>query len=63
MKTKGLDGFLFSWKFVVCLLLMQFLLMPVATQGFRWEESSSIIVYTLSHAFFQQMYALSLIHI
>lgn len=57
MKTKGLEGFLFSWKFVVCLLLMQFLLMPVATQGFRWEDSSNIIVYTLSHAFFQQMYA------
>lgn len=36
MKTQGLEGFVLSGKFVVCLLLAQFLLMPVATEDFHW---------------------------
>ena len=57
MKTRGLEGFVLSGKFVVCLLLAQFLLMPVATENFHWAVIGDIIGYTLSHAFFQQMYA------
>lgn len=57
MKTRGLEGFVLSGKFVVCLLLAQFLLMPVATENFHWAAIGDIIGYTLSHAFFQQMYA------
>ena len=57
MKTRGLEGFVLSGKFVVCLLLAQFLLMPVATEDFHWAAIGDIIGYTLSHAFFQQMYA------
>ena len=46
-----------SGIFVACLLLAQFLLMPVATEDFHWAAIGDIIGYTLSHAFFQQMYA------
>lgn len=53
MKTRGLEGFVLSGKFVVCLLLAQFLLMPVATENFHWAVIGDIIGYTLSHAFFQ----------
>lgn len=57
MKTLSFEGFVLSWKFVVCLLLAQFLLIPVATENFHWADIGGIIGYTLSHAFFQQMYA------
>lgn len=59
MKEKELDSFVLSWKFVVCLLMAQFLLIPVVTRGFSWEDSGVVIGYTLSHAFFQQMYSCS----
>lgn len=57
MRKNGLESFVLSWKFVVVLVIAQFLLLPVATRGFDWHNSSGIIGYTLSHAFFQQMYA------
>ena len=55
MRAKGLEDFVFSWKFVTCLLLAQFLLVPIATRNFGWADSGIIVAYTLSHALFQQM--------
>lgn len=57
MRTKGLEDFVFSWKFVTCLLLAQFLLVPIATRNFAWADSGIIVAYTLSHALFQQMFS------
>ena len=35
---------------------MQFILLPIATKGFRWENIGDLIIYTLSHALIQGMY-------
>lgn len=58
MKTtnKLLDRFLLSWKFIVLIIVMQFAFPPIATRGFQWEDFGNIIMYTLSHAFIQDMY-------
>lgn len=35
---------------------MQFILLPIATKGFRWENIGDLIIYTLGHAPIQRMY-------
>lgn len=59
MKTKNntLDKFLLSWKFIVLIIILQFVLPPIATKGFQWEEWGNIIIGTLTHAFIQNMYS------
>lgn len=58
MKTKNdaLDKFLLSWKFIVWIIILQFVLPPLATRGFKWEDGGNIINSTLTHAFIQNMY-------
>lgn len=59
MKTTNnvLDRFLLSWKFIVLIIVMQFVLPPIATRGFQWEDFGTVIISTLSHAFIQDMYS------
>ena len=58
MKTiyNALDRFLLSWKFIVWMIVLQFILFPVATKGFQWESVGNLVFYTLEHAFIQNMY-------
>lgn len=53
----SLDKFLLSWKFIVLIIVMQFILPPIATRGFQWEDFGTIIISTLSHAFILDMYS------
>ena len=57
MKESRFENFLTSWKFFLLLVLLQFLLMPVATKGFKFEAAGDLIFYTLRHAFIMDMYA------
>ena len=41
------ERFCTSWKFFLVLIVLQFVLMPVATKGFRFEEMGQIIFTTL----------------
>ena len=64
MKANRWESFLTSWKFFSLLVVLQFILMPVATKDFRFEAAGDIVFYTLQHAFIMDMYSyLSLIHI
>ena len=40
------ERFCTSWKFFLVLIVLQFVLMPVATKGFRFEEMGQIIFTT-----------------
>lgn len=53
----SLDKFLLSWKFIVLIIVMQFILPPIATRGFQCEDFGTIIISTLSHAFILDMYS------
>ena len=55
-RNSALDKFLLSRKFIVCIIVLQFILLPIATKGFRWENIGDLIIYTLSHALIQGMY-------
>lgn len=55
-RNSALDKFLLSRKFIVCIIVLQFILLPIATKGFRWENIGNLIIYTLSHALIQGMY-------
>lgn len=57
MTKSRFENFLTSWKFFLLLVLLQFLLMPVATKGFKFEAAGDLIFYTLGHAFIMDMYA------
>lgn len=56
MTKSRFENFLTSWKFFLLLVLLQFLLMPVATKGFKFEAVGDLIFYTLGHAFIMDMY-------
>ena len=58
MKTINnvLDRFLLSWKFMVWMIVLQFILFPVATKEVQWESVGNMVFYTLGHAFIQNMY-------
>lgn len=49
-------NFLTTWKFFLLLVLLQFVLMPVATKNFRFEAAGDLISYTLGRAFIMDMY-------
>ena len=53
------DRFSTSWKFFLVLIVLQFLLLPVATRGFQVEESGTIIISTLAHAIINRLYSYS----
>ena len=55
-RNSALEKFLLSRKFIVCIIVLQFILLPIATKGFRWENIGDLIIYTLSHALIQGMY-------
>lgn len=52
MKANRWESFLTSWKFFSLLVVLQFILMPVATKDFRFEAAGDIVFYTLQHAFY-----------
>ncbi len=45
-RNSALDKFLLSRKFIVCIIVLQFILLPIATKGFRWENIGDLIIYT-----------------
>lgn len=55
------ERFCTSWKFFLVLIVLQFVLMPVATKGFRFEEMGQIIFTTLGHALINRFYHYSFI--
>lgn len=55
------ERFCTSWKFFLVLIVLQFVLMPVATKGFRFEEMGQIIFTTLGHALINRFYPYSFI--
>lgn len=57
MTKSRFENFLTSWKFFWLLVLLQFLLMPMATKGFKFEAAGDLIFYTLGHALIMDMYA------
>lgn len=59
MKANRWESFLTSWKFFSLLVVLQFILMPVATKDFRFEAAGGIVFYTLQHAFIMDMYSYS----
>ena len=59
MKANRWESFLTSWKFFSLLVVLQFILMPVATKGFKFEAAGDIVFYTLQHAFIMDMYSYS----
>ena len=46
-RNSALDKFLLSRKFIVCIIVLQFILLPIATKGFRWENIGDLIIYIL----------------
>lgn len=56
MNKNKRENFLASWKFFLLLVLLQFVLMPVATRNFQFEEIGDLIFYTLGRAFIMDMY-------
>lgn len=58
MTKSRFENFLTSWKFFLLLVLLQFLLMPMATKDFKLEATGDLIFYTLGHAFIMDMYPL-----
>lgn len=57
MTRSRFENFLTSWKFFLLLVLLQFILMPVATKGFKFEAAGDLIFYTLGRAFIMDMYS------
>lgn len=55
-RISALDKFLLSESLLMCIIVLQFILLPIATKGFRWENIGDLIIYTLSHALIQGMY-------
>ena len=53
MKTINnvLDRFLLSWKFMVWMIVLLFILFPVAIKEVQWESVGNMVFYTLGHAF------------
>ena len=47
MTKSRFENFLTSWKFFLLLVLLQFLLMPMATKDFKLEATGDLIFYTL----------------
>lgn len=45
MTKSRFENFLTSWKFFWLLVLLQFLLMPMATKGFKFEAAGDLIFY------------------
>lgn len=56
LKEKRLENFLTSWKFFLLLVLLQFILLPVATKNFKFAEAGDLVFYTLGHAFIMNLY-------
>ena len=50
-----------SWKFFLVLIALQFVLMPMATKGFRFEEAGQIVFTTLGHALINRFYPYSFV--
>ena len=46
-----LDRFLLSWKFMVWMIVLLFILFPVAIKEVQWESVGNMVFYTLGHAF------------
>jgi hypothetical protein len=44
MKANRWESFLTSWKFFSLLVVLQFILMPVATKGFKFEAAGDIVL-------------------
>lgn len=55
------ERFCTSWKFFLVLIALQFILMPIATKGFRFEEAAQIVFTTLGHALISRFYPYSFI--
>ena len=53
MKTINnvLDRFLHSIKFIVCMIVLLFMLYPFAIKEVQWESVGNMVFYTLGHAF------------
>ena len=49
MKTINnvLDRFLLSWKFMVWMIVLLFILFPVAIKEVQWESVGNMVFYTL----------------
>lgn len=58
-KVTRFDSFLTSWKFFVLLVVLQFLVLPVATRNFQPEASAQIIFATLGRAWINELYPYS----
>lgn len=56
MTKNSRENFLTSWKFFLLLILLQFILMPVATRNFQFEGIGDLIFHTLGRAFIMDMY-------
>ena len=55
-KKRGLEKFLTSWRFILLLIALQFVVLPIVTKGFRWDAVGDIIIFTLSNALIQYLY-------
>lgn len=56
MTKNSRENFLTSWKFFLLLVLLQFILMPVATRNFQFKGIGDLIFHTLGRAFIMDMY-------
>ena len=45
---------LLSWKFMVWMIVLLFILFPVAIKEVQWESVGNMVFYTLGHAFIGQ---------
>lgn len=55
------ERFCTSWKFFLVLIALQFVLMPMATKGFRFEEAGQIVFTTLGLALINRFYPYSFV--
>lgn len=51
-----LERFCTSWKFFLMLVVLQFIVPPIASNGFEYQEIGTIILRTLSKALIQHFY-------
>ena len=51
LKNQILPTFLLSWKFMVWMIVLLFILFPVAIKEVQWESVGNMVFYTLGHAF------------
>lgn len=58
-KVTRFESFLTSWKFFVLLVVLQFMVLPVATRNFQFEASGQIIFATLGRAWINELYPYS----